>query len=111
MTSRPLPTLLAAALIGSIAAEASAATEPTAIPAVVTRAIPTPRLATLFELKLRLPQGRGLARLLLDAGIASHDTAEAAKLAPGKCDPIRGIAAQVPLSPAPRAGLMGAPLL
>src|SRR5258707_7504702 len=94
MPSRTLPTLLAAALIGSIAAEASAATEPTAIPAVVTRAVPVPRLATLFELKLRLPQGRGLARLLLDAGIASDDAAEAAKLAAGQCDPIGGCRAQ-----------------
>src|SRR5260221_13765408 len=100
MTSRTLPSLLAAALIGSIAAEASAATEPTAIPAVGTRAVPVPRLATLFELKLRLPQGRGLARLLLDAGVASDDAAEAAKLAPGKCDPIGGGDAKGAGSPA-----------
>ena len=37
----------------------------------------------MFELKLRLPEGRGLARLLLDAGVASDDAAQAARLAAG----------------------------
>lgn len=42
-----------------------------------------PRLAVQYELKLRLPEGRGLARLLLDAGVDQGDAAEAAKLAAG----------------------------
>ena len=44
---------------------------------------PTPRLAVQYELKLRLPEGRGLARLLIDAGVDQGDAAEAAKLAAG----------------------------
>jgi hypothetical protein len=42
-----------------------------------------PKLAVLFALKLRLPQGRGLARLLLDAGINRDDAAAVARLAAG----------------------------
>ena len=42
-----------------------------------------PKLAVLFALKLRLPQGRGLARLLLDAGVNRDDAAAAARLAAG----------------------------
>ena len=44
---------------------------------------PAPKLAVQYELKLRLPEGRGLARLLLDAGVDEGDAAEAAKLAAG----------------------------
>jgi len=98
MTSRALPALVAATLIGTSAAEAPAEPAPRAIPAVVTHAVPVPQLATVFELKLRLPQGRGLARLLLDAGVASDDAAEAAKLAAGNCDPIGGCDAKVAVS-------------
>lgn len=42
-----------------------------------------PKLAVLFALKLRLPEGRGLARLLLDAGVNRDDAASAARLAAG----------------------------
>jgi hypothetical protein len=42
------------------------------------------KLAGQFDLKLRLPRGRGLARLLIDAGVAHDDAAAAAKLAAGR---------------------------
>jgi hypothetical protein len=95
---RRLPIILAAALCGTAAAAASAEQAPPAVPAVVTSAVPAPRLATVFELKLRLPQGRGLARLLLDAGVASDDAGQAAKLAAGRCDPIGACDAKVAMS-------------
>jgi hypothetical protein len=57
-----------------------------------------PRLATVFELKLRLPQGLGLARLLLDAGVSEADAAEAARLAAGHCDAVGGCDAKVAIS-------------
>ena len=44
---------------------------------------PAPKLAVQFQLKLRLPEGRGLARLLLDAGVSQDDAAAAARLAAG----------------------------
>lgn len=44
---------------------------------------PAPELAALYELKLYLAEGRGLARLLLDAGINRDDAAAAARLAAG----------------------------
>ena len=36
------------------------------------------KLAGQFQLKLHLPQGKGLARLLIDAGVAQDDAAAAA---------------------------------
>ena len=36
-----------------------------------------------FQLRLRLPEGRGLARLLLDAGVSRDDAGAAARLAAG----------------------------
>ena len=47
------------------------------------RVCPRPKLAVQFELKLRLPEGRGLARLLLDAGVSKNDAAAAAQIAAG----------------------------
>lgn len=44
---------------------------------------PVPKLAAQFHLKLHLPEGKGLARLLLDAGVNPEDAAAAAKLAAG----------------------------
>jgi hypothetical protein len=46
-------------------------------------AAPAVKLAVQYELKLRLPEGHGLARLLLDAGVDRDDAAAAAKLAAG----------------------------
>jgi hypothetical protein len=44
---------------------------------------PVPKLAVQFGLKLHLPEGKGLARLLIDAGVNQDDAAAAAKLAAG----------------------------
>lgn len=44
---------------------------------------PAPKLAAQYQLKLRLPQGRGLARLLLDSGVDRDDAAAAALLSAG----------------------------
>jgi hypothetical protein len=44
---------------------------------------PPVKLAVQYELKLRLPTGQGLARLLLDVGVERSDAAAAAKLAAG----------------------------
>jgi hypothetical protein len=86
----------AAAILSPGAAWAEAMPRP--VRAVVTLAPPAPRLATIFELKLRVPQGQGLARLLLDAGVARDDAAEAARLAAGHCDGLGGCDARVAIS-------------
>lgn len=44
---------------------------------------PSPKLAAQFQLKFNLPEGQGLARLLLDAGVNQDDAAKAARLAAG----------------------------
>jgi hypothetical protein len=63
------------------------------------KAAPQPKLATLFALKLRLPEGRGLARLLLDAGVNRDDAAAAARLAAGHLgDGLGGCDAKVEIS-------------
>ena len=51
------------------------------VPATDTRL--RPNFAVQVELKLRLPQGKGLARQLLDAGVDQADAAAAARLAAG----------------------------
>lgn len=43
----------------------------------------SPNLAVQFDLKMHLPQGKGLARQLLDAGVNRDDAAAAARLAAG----------------------------
>jgi hypothetical protein len=53
----------------------------------------------MFELKLRLPEGRGLARLLLQAGVDRDDAAAAARLAAGHLgDDLGGCEAKVTIS-------------
>ena len=44
---------------------------------------PQTKTAVLYALKLRLPEGRGLARLLMQAGVDRTDAAAVAKLAAG----------------------------
>lgn len=44
---------------------------------------PTPKFAGQFQLALQLPEGKGLARALLDAGVTKEDAAAAARLAAG----------------------------
>jgi hypothetical protein len=54
------------------------------IPAMPTTKVPPrPNAAVLYALKVRLPEGQGLARLLMDAGVSQEDAAAAAKLAAG----------------------------
>ena len=98
---RPTTFLAAAVCATAAIAPGSALAEeaPPSLRAVVTHVLPAPRLATVFELKLQLPQGRGLARLLLDAGVASDDAAEAARLAAGHLgDGSGGCVAKVEIS-------------
>ena len=42
-----------------------------------------PKFAGQFQLKVQLPEGRGLARVLLDVGVNQDDAAAAARLAAG----------------------------
>lgn len=44
---------------------------------------PAAKNAAQFQLKISLPEGRGLARALLDAGVNQHDAGTAARLAAG----------------------------
>jgi hypothetical protein len=73
--------LAAAAAIGS---PASAAETAIFLNAPASAGSPPVKFAGQFELKLRLPTGRGLARLLIDAGVTQDDAAAAAKLAAGR---------------------------
>jgi hypothetical protein len=60
---------------------------------------PAPVLANLFEVKFRLPAGRGLARYLLEIGVDQKDAAEAARLAAGHLgDGAGGCVAKVAIS-------------
>lgn len=61
----------------------SAADLPPPIPVPVTQPPPLSRLAGVFELQLRLPEGRGLAKALLQMGVDREDAAMAARLAAG----------------------------
>lgn len=45
--------------------------------------LPMPKFAGQFQLKLQLPEGKGLAKALLDAGVNQDDAASAARLAAG----------------------------
>src|SRR5437868_1534019 len=101
MMHRPI---LALALCGSLASAAHAGPAPV-LPAIVTGASPTPRQATIFEIKFRLPEGQGIAALLVDAGIGSADATEAAKLAAGRCTGLGGCAATVAISRQLASGL------
>lgn len=47
------------------------------------KSVPSLELAVQYELRLRLPEGQGLARSLLDVGVDSNDAALAARLATG----------------------------
>lgn len=97
MMTRILQPIVAAILSSMFATSTSAEQTPAPITAIATRAVPAPSLAAVFELKLQLPQGQGLARLLLDVGVTGNDAAEAAKLAAGRCTDA-GCAAKVAIS-------------
>lgn len=66
---------------------------------------PAPELAALYELKLRLSEGTGFARLLLDAGVNRDDAASAARLAAGNLGAgLGGCTAKVEISRAVESG-------
>ena len=62
---------------------ARAAEQPLFLNAPSKTAAPIPRMAVQFGLKLQIPDGRGLARLLIDSGVNQEDAARAARLAAG----------------------------
>lgn len=77
--------VISAAADALVASPASARTAERAIflNAPATQAVPSVKFAVQFELNLRLPEGKGLARMLLDAGVDREDAAAAARLAAG----------------------------
>jgi len=100
-----LSKILCAAVATCMATAATAETQPAPLPAVVTTALPVPRLATVFEIKARLAEGHGLSRMLLETGVSKEDAAEAARLAAGHCDDIGGCSASFSVSRQVDAGL------
>jgi hypothetical protein len=73
----------ALALVVPLAQPVLAAETAQFLNAPVRAGAPPARLAVQYEMKLRLPEGRGLARLLLDAGVEQNDAAAAARIAAG----------------------------
>jgi hypothetical protein len=97
MTIGHFRALVAAALL--VAPGVACAAELPVLHAPATPAPPQPKLAGLFELKLRLPEGHGLASLLLQAGVDRDDAAMAARLAAGHLgDGLGGCDAKVTVS-------------
>jgi len=103
MTVRRLSALGAAALLASSVAHAGESARFLNAPA--NAAAPAVKLAVQYDLKLRLPEGRGLARMLLDAGVDREDAASAARLAAGHLgDGSGGCDVQVSITRAAGAG-------
>ncbi len=97
LTARQLHALIAAALLA--APNLAHAAGPPVVDAPASPTPPSPKLAGLFDLTFRLPEGRGLARLLLEAGVDSNDAAVAARLAAGHLgDGLGGCDAKVTVS-------------
>lgn len=83
MADSSIPGLrLLVALLALSPAAGAAAELPRAAIAPINSAAPF-ELAVQYELKVHLPEGRGLARSLLDVGVDSNDAALAARLAAG----------------------------
>lgn len=80
----PLGLALAVAVVGIVGSPATAAETATFLNAPARVGAAPVKFAGQFELKMHLPQGRGLVRLLLDAGVAKDDAAAAAKLVAGR---------------------------
>ena len=72
-----------AACLATFASTATAAEPAVFLNAPAETGSPAPRLAGQFQLKVQLPEGKGLARVLLDAGVNRNDAAAAARLAAG----------------------------
>ena len=83
MNFRAIRFALAVAASCAVPGAASAAEHAIFLNAPAIGGSPAAKLAVQFQLKLRLPEGRGLARLLLDAGVSQDDAAAAARLAAG----------------------------
>lgn len=79
--------LILRALIGSALILIPSISSAAGSPPLVATPFPTisvsPERAGLFELNVRLPEGRGLSALLLQAGVVQEDAAAAAKVAAG----------------------------
>jgi hypothetical protein len=87
---------LASALLTPCSAFAAPLAPPLSVPAITPPQINT---AALYALQLRLPEGRGLARLLLQAGVNRDDASAVARLAAGHLgDGLGGCEAKVELS-------------
>jgi hypothetical protein len=99
MTIRAVCAGAVVALLTPVAAYAGETAQFLKAPA--SAAAPAVKLAVQYELTLRLPQGRGLARLLLDAGVDRDDAAAAARLAAGHMgDGLGGCDAKVSIAKA-----------
>lgn len=81
MTVRQLFVLPLAALLVPSAAHGDETAQLLKAPA--SAGAPAVKLAVEYDLKLKLPEGRGLARQLLDVGVDRDDAASAARLAAG----------------------------
>jgi hypothetical protein len=84
----PLKLRLGAIAVAAIAAALASGTAqagelPLFLNAPAPSSAPAAKSAVQYELKLHLPQGRGLARLLIDAGVDRDEAASAARLAAG----------------------------
>lgn len=98
--------LILASLVATSALGDSAASAKTSEQAIILNApakvAPSVKLAVQFDLNVRLPDGKGLARALLDAGVDREDAAMAARLAAGHLgDAQGGCQAKVSIQGAP----------
>lgn len=84
-----IPMGLPIACLVAMALHAPAAGQPSTVERAPIAAIATAQSpnqakgAVLYSLKLRLPAGQGLARMLIQAGVSQSDAAAAARLAAG----------------------------
>ena len=90
---------LAAMIATCLSVGASAETMPPVVLLPSAGIPPKPQQATIYALNQRLPQGRGLAALLLRAGVGQDDAGLAARLAAGHLgDGAGGCEAKVEIS-------------
>ena|SRR5436190_1818573 len=78
-----LAVIVAESMSAVVPSAASAAEHAVFLNAPASSAAPSAKFAAQFELQLSLPQGQGIARQLIDAGVNQDDAAAAAKLAAG----------------------------
>lgn len=103
MISKILACAAAAGLSAGVPAQAGETARFLNAPA--TASAPESKLAVQFELKIRLPEGRGLAGLLTEVGVDRNDAAVAARLAAGHLgDGHGGCFAKVSIARDPASG-------